>query len=219
MNFDLASVDHVLSTTRSVRKRLDFTRPVEPEVVEECLEIAIQAPTGSNRQEWYFMVITDEKKRQAVSALYKKGFYAYITPQSDLGSDFPADDPRTEQSPRVRDSAIYLADNMHRAPVLIIPCIEGRVSGSNESAAGLMGSILPATWSLMLALRSRGIGSAWTTLHLPYEKETAELLGIPDNITQAALLPVAYFTGEDFKPAKRIPAKNVTYWDTWGALR
>ena len=156
MKIDLASVDHVLNTTRSVRKRLDFTRPVEPEVIEECLEIAIQAPTGSNRQEWYFMVITDEEKRRAVSELYKKGVYAYITPKSDLGSDFPADDPRTEQAPRVRDSAIYLADNMHRAPVFIIPCIEGRVSGGNESAAGLMGSILPATWSLMLALRSRG---------------------------------------------------------------
>lgn len=219
MKIDLASVDHVLNTTRSVRKRLDFARPVEPEVIEECLEIAIQAPSGSNRQKWYFMVITDWEKRKGVSDYYKKGFYKYITPQSDIASEFPEDDPRTEQSPRVRDSAIYLADNMHQVPVLIIPCIEGRVGGGDDSAAGLMGSILPATWSLMLALRSRGLGSAWTTLHLTYGKETAELLEIPDNVTQAALLPVAYFTGEDFKPAKRIPAKNVTYWDTWGALR
>ncbi len=219
MKLDLASVDHVLNTTRSVRKRLDFTRRVEPEVIEECLDIAIQAPTGSNRQEWFFMVITDESKRRAISELYKKGFFAYITPQTDIGSDFPADDPRTEQSTRVRDSAIYLAENMHRAPVFIITCIEGRVSGGNESAAGLMGSILPATWSLMLALRSRGLGSAWTTLHLPYEKETAEILGIPETVSQAALLPVAYFTGEDFKPARRIPAREVTYWDSWGAKR
>ncbi|MFQ5934443.1 MAG: nitroreductase family protein [Dehalococcoidia bacterium] len=219
LNIDTASVDHVLNTTRSVRKRLDFQRPVEAEVIEECLEIAIQAPTGSNQQDWHFMVITDEEKRRGVSDLYRKGFYGYISPQTNLAPDFPEDDPRTEQAPRVRDSAIYLADNMHRTPVLIIPCIEGRVTEGTPSAqAGFYGSILPAAWSLMLALRARGLGSAWTTLHLPYEKEAAKLLGIPKDITQAALLPVAYFIGEDFKPAKRIPARNVTYWNSWGEL-
>ena len=122
--------------------------------------------------------------------------------------------------PQVRDSAVYLADHMHEAPVLVIPCIEGRPDNPAPSAqAGFYGSILPAAWSFMLALRARGLGSAWTTLHPAYEQEVAEILGIPANITQAALLPVAYFKGDDFQPAYRVPARNLTYWNSWGATR
>lgn len=210
---DLASVDHVLTTTRSVRKRLDFDRPVGREVIEECLEIALQAPSGSNSQGWHFVIVTDEEKRKAISELYRKNFEAYKNaPQREYAEG----DPRKAKQARVRESAIYLAENMHRAPVHIIPCISGRPEGLPASAqAGLWGSILPATWSLMLALRSRGLGTAWTTLHLPTEKEAAQILGIPDHITQAALLPVAYFTGEDFKPASRLPLDKVTHWDGW----
>jgi nitroreductase len=216
---DLATVDHLLTTTRSVRKRLDFTRPVEPEIIQRCIEIAIQAPTGSNRQGWHFMVVTDAEKRLAIANYYRKSFARYI------GSGGPrkqsdADDPRLARSERVRDSSIYLAEHLHEAPLFIIPCIEGRPTNPAPSGqASFYGSILPAAWSLMLALRARGLGAAWTTLHLPYEKEVAELLGIPANVTQAALLPVAYFKGDDFRPAHRVPARTLTYWDSWGVTR
>ena len=216
---DLTTVDHLLTTTRSVRKRLDFTRPVEPEIIERCLEIATQAPSGSNRQGWHFMVVTDAVKRKAVAEYYRKSFEVYIR-NGGPGGQEPSDDPRLARASQVRDSAMYLSDHMHEAPVLVIPCIEGRPTNPAPAAqAGFYGSILPAAWSLMLALRARGLGSAWTTLHLVYEKEVAAVLGIPDTITQAALLPVAYYTGDDFQPASRVPAREVTYWDQWGAKR
>ncbi len=216
---DLQTVDHLLTTTRSVRKRLDLTRAVEPEVIERCIEIAIQAPTGSNRQGWHFMVITDAAKRKAVADYYRQSFDVYLRSGGPRGQRTD-DDPRLARAAHVRSSAIYLAEHLHEVPVHIIPCIEGRPSDPAPAAqAGLYGSILPAAWSLMLALRARGLGSAWTTLHLPFEQEIAALLGIPDNITQAVLLPVAYYTGDDFKPASRVPAKSLTYWDSWGATR
>ena len=213
---DLQSVDHILSTTRSVRKRLDLNRPVEPEIIKDCLRIAIQAPSGSNRQKWHFLVITDTEKRAAIAKYYKDSFEQYRGPSPDTMPE-----PKNEAeatAARVVDSARYLADNMHKVPVLILCCYEGRPEDPGPFAqAGMYGSILPATWSLMLALRARGLGSAWTTLHLRYEKEVADLLNIPDDMTQAALLPVAYFTGKDFRPAKRTPIEELTYWDTWGA--
>lgn len=215
---DLASIDHLLTTTRSVRKRLDFTRPVEPEVIEKCLEIAIQAPTASNRQHWHFLIVTDAEKRATIGHYYKEAFEQYRGPRREQ-QPTPTD-PYRVQMARVIDSARYLAEHMHEVPMMVIPCIEGRPESPAPAAqAGLYGSILPATWSLMLALRARGLGSAWTTLHLRYEKEVARLLDIPDNITQAALLPIAYFKGSDFKPANRRPAEALTYWNVWGERR
>ena len=213
---DLASVDHLLTATRSVRKRLDFSRPVDPGIIMACIELALQAPTGSNAQGWSFVVITDAAKRKAVADHYRTSFEAYANDPGRAVA-YAENDPRNAQMPRVRNSATYLAEHMHEAPVLVLACIEGRVE--NESAmaqAGKYGSILPAAWSFMLALRSRGLGTAWTTLHIAYEKEIAALLGIPENITQAALFPVAYYTGDDFKPAKRLPAAELVHWDTWG---
>ena len=205
---DLNTVDHLLTTTRSVRKRLDMTRPVEPDVIEQCIEIAIQAPTGANRQGWHFMVVNDPDKRGKIAELYKKSFDIYIKPQL------------SEQTNPVRNSSMYLADTMQDVPVLIICCIEGRSENPAPLAqASMYGSILPAAWSLMLALRARGLGACWTTLHLRYESEVAGLLGLPDDMTQAVLLPVAYFKGEDFKPAKRVPGAEQTYWNTWRARR
>ena len=216
---DLNTVDKLLTTTRSVRKRLDLTRPVEPEVIERCLEIALQAPSGSNRQGWRFVVVTDPAKRKVIGDHYRTAFEAYMG-SGGPSRGYTGDDPRVARARKVADSAIYLSQHMHEVPVLIIPCIEGRVEGANAAAlAGLYGSILPATWSLMLALRARGLGSAWTTLHLVYASEVADLLGIPDNFTQAALLPVAYYTGEDFQPAARLPVDQVTYWDAWDTSR
>jgi nitroreductase len=217
---DLATVDHLLTTTRSVRKRLDLARPVEPEIIEQCLEIAIQAPTGSNTQGWHFVIVTEPAKRAEIARLYKKSYDDYVAPQNNEVLVTRAPDSDIEQLKRVRASSRYLADHMHEVPVLILACIQGRRNDPSPLAqASLYGSILPAVWSLMLALRARGLGSAWTSLHLRYEREVAVLLDIPDNVTQAALLPVAYFTGDDFKPAKRIPARNFTYWDSWGNRR
>ncbi len=216
---DLATVDYLLMTTRSVRKRLDLNRPVEPEMIERCIEIAIQAPTGSNSQGWRFVVVTDQDKRAAVAELYARSFALYAA-EGDARQLAQRDRPGVAQARRVRDSAVYLAERMHEVPVLIIPCITGRVENAGVMAqAGLYGSILPAAWSLQLALRARGLGSAWTTLHLRYEQETAAILGIPANVTQTSLLPVAYFTGGDFKPAARVPARQLTYWNRWGELR
>jgi nitroreductase len=205
---DLASIDHLLTTTRSVRKRLDLARPVEREVIERCLEIAIQAPSGSDRQKWHFVVITDPELRFGLAELYRRAFADYRPRAPTSGPDAPTS--------RLLDSSSYLAEHFHEAPVLVLFCYEGRVEQAKVAAqASLYGSILPAAWSFMLALRARGLGSAWTTLHLRYEQEAAQLLGLPPTVTQAALMPVAYYTGDDFSPAKRTPAHEHTYWNGW----
>ncbi|MGQ0802709.1 MAG: nitroreductase family protein [Actinomycetota bacterium] len=200
---DRESVNQLLSTTRAVRKRLDLTRPVPRDVVVECLRLAIQAPTGSNRQGWRWMVVTDADKRAALADWYREVFGPYI---ASAGDDAPKS--------RVAESAIWLAEHLHEVPVHVIPCIEDYTKGAAH--AGVYASIYPAVWSFQLALRSRGLGTVLTTLHLPHEREAAELLGIPDGYIQAALLPVAYYQGEDFKPAKRRPVEEITYWDEWG---
>jgi nitroreductase len=206
--------EELLSTTRSVRRRLDFERPVPRELVLDCLQLALQAPTGSNRQGWQWLIVTDADKKRFIGERYRDAWYAY---NSSGRADYPAGDPRHEQSARVVRSAKYLADRMADVPLMVVPCIEGRVEGqSNMAMAGLYGSILPAAWSFMLAGRLRGLGSAYTTLHLKYEQEVAEVLGIPfEQITQAALLPVAYYTGDDFRPAKRIQLDAIVHWERW----
>jgi nitroreductase len=212
---ELASCDWLLTTTRSVRKRLDFGRPVERSVVERCIEIALQAPTGSNAQGWHFVVVTDAAKKKAIADLYRTAFQAYLT-NPQFRRSYEPDDLRAAQQPRVEESATYLAEHLHEAPLLVIPCVEGRIESAGVlGQASVYGSILPAAWSFMLALRARGLGSAWTTLHLAFEQDAAKILGIPAHVTQAALLPVAYTKGTDFKVAKRIPAPQITHWDAW----
>lgn len=203
---DTSVTDHLLATTRAVRKRLDLDRPVEPEVIMDCLRLATQAPTGSNAQTWRFVVVTDPDKRAKLAELYRAGGEAYMRNQ-----DQP---PTSTQQGRVRDSARYLLAVMDRVPVLVIPCLLGRVRDVRHAAA-FFGSIHPAIWSFQLALRSRGLGSAWTTFHLAHEEAAAEILGIPDDVTQAAMLPVAYTIGTNFRPAARRPVEELTYWDTW----
>ena len=208
--------DQLLTTTRSVRKRLDFTRPVEPEVIRECLEIALQAPSGSNSQQWHFVVVTDADKRLALAELYRKSFAVYRAKRAEAIQQ-NANSPRGAIQQRVANSADYLAEHLHEVPVHLIPCIVGRTDGlpSNQQA-GVWGSILPATWSFMLAARARGLGTAWTTLHLPYEKEAAAALELPyEKIMQAALIPVAYTQGTDFSPAAREPLDTILHWNKW----
>lgn len=227
MDLDLASVDHVLTTTRSVRRRLDFEREVPLDLVEEALEIALQAPTGANTQTWRFMVVTDSAKKTKIADYYRQAAGAYVEGRTALSKtgvtmmrEYEADDLRQQQRAALMKSGGYLMQHMQRAPVMIIPCIEGRFEHEDVfTQASMWGSILPATWSLMLALRARRLASAWTTLHLQYEREISELLGIPPDYTQAALLPVAWLAGGDLKPAARLPVKEVTFWDSWGGKR
>jgi nitroreductase len=206
--------DELLTTTRSVRKRLDLDRPVEREVIETCIEIALQAPTGSNMQHWQWVVVTDPEKKRALAELYRRSFEPYA---AGPGRNYPEGDPRAEHQAAVRSSAQYLSDHFHEVPAMVIPCAEGRIDGAQTQVqAGYWGSVLPAVWSFMLALRARGLGSAWTTLHLAFEQEAADLVGIPyDRITQAGLFPVAYTKGTDFKPASRLPVSQVVHWDQW----
>jgi nitroreductase len=203
--------DELLSTTRAVRKRLDLTRPVERDVLIECLQLAQQAPAASNRQHWHFVVVTDPEKRAALGDIYRRGAeLAYSAKFAGIQSA----DPSTQ---RLLESARYLVEHIDKVPVHVIPCVEGRMEDASPAAqAGTWGTILPATWSFMLAARSRGLGSVLTTFHLAYEQEAAEVLGIPfDQITQAGLVPVAYTIGTEFKPAPRNPIEEMLHWDQW----
>lgn len=209
--------DELLTTTRAVRRRLDLSRPVEREVISECLQIAVQAPTGSNRQDWAFVVVTDPDLRSGLADLYRRSFAQYRGSGSDAGAIAGTDTERAAVQRRVVSSAEHLAAHLHEVPVLMLPCIRRRArDGGTLAQAGLWGSILPATWSFMLAARARGLGTSLTTLHLRYEREAAELLGIPyGEVTQAGLVPVAYTVGTDFRPAPRVPLEQVVHWDRW----
>ena len=209
--------DHALKTTRSVRFRLDFEQPLDPAAIEECLEIALQAPTASNSQQWQWVVVTDPGKIAAIAEVYRRSFEVLANRPAEERPDYGAGDSRTEQAEKVTASATYLAEQMHRCPAMLLACINGRVEDEGaQRQAAVYGSILPGAWSFMIAARARGIGMAWTTLHLRHEEEVADLLGIPRDVTQAALFPMARFSGEDFKPAPRVPLAEVVHWNGWG---
>ena len=230
MDLDLNICDKLLTTTRSIRRRLDLSRPVPPELIEECLEVAVQSPSATNTQKWRFMVIRDADKRAGIARLYKQAFESYWEQADDAtyGTTGPASTPegaRGKPPPynslqRMIDSAVYLVDHLHEVPVHVLFCIEDQVRDVPLfDQATAYGSILPAAWSFMLAARARGLGCCWTTVHLTHADEAAKLLNIPDTVTQCVLLPVAYYTGTDFKAARRIPASQLTHWDTWGQQR
>jgi nitroreductase len=210
--FDLAQTDRLLTTTRSVRKRLDFGRPVAREVLLDCLRIALQAPSGGNRQPWRWLVVDDPVIRTHLGELYRRSHDPYMAMNRGAAERAGLTDMEA-----VMDSSQFLSDHVHEAPVLVIPCILQRLSegASVFETASLYGSVIPAVWSFMLALRSRGLGAAYTTLHLAYEREAAEVLGVPDTVTQVAMIPVAHYRGEDFKPARRRPVTDVVYVNGW----
>lgn len=213
------TVDEVLHTTRAVRKRLDFDRAVEPEVIKECLQAAIQSPTGSNLQGWQWMIVTDPDKRAALAELYKKGWDMYVGMDGAATNlDVGVDTTRQAQQERVVDSATYMAENFAKVPLMMIPMLPGRFEGQpNMVSASMFGSILPGAWSFMLAARERGLGTAWTTIHLMFEEQAAEILGIDyANFTQCALITCGYSKGTDFKRAKRPPIEDILHWDGWG---
>ena len=202
------SADEVLTTTRSVRKRLDLARPVPIELIRECLEIALQAPSGSNRQTWHFVVVTDPAKRATIGEFYRRAVTDYLDSPGAAGKLYADDPDRAPVQQRVGDSVAYLGEKMADVPVHVIPCLRTRNLPSGNQA-GVWGSVLPAAWSFMLAARARGLGTAWTTLHLRFEREISELLGLASDMRQAALIPTAYYTGTTFKPAARQPLDDV----------
>jgi nitroreductase len=212
------SIDELLTTTRAVRKRLDLTRPVEAEVIRECLSLALQAPTAGSGERWHFVVVTDPSQREALAALYRKSARSIgMEKKAEQARAVAADEKEAATFVRSLGSAQYLVEHLHEVPVLVIPCIQGRAENlSAVSQASLWGTILPAVWSFMLAARSRGLGTVLTSLHLHFEQEAADVLSIPyEQIMQVGLIPVAYTLGTRFKPAARKTLEAVLHWNRW----
>jgi nitroreductase len=208
--FDLDETDRLLTTTKQVRKRLDLTRPVPYEELLECIEIAGHAPMGGNLERNRWMIIDDADIKARIAERFAEVGRPYLAMNSEVRAD--------DRSQRVIDSATFLVDHLAEVPALVISLRLDRPPLSPQSqggAAGYYGSVLPGVWSFQLAARSRGIGSAWTTFHLEHEAEIAELLGIPDSVTQVCLLAVGYYTGDTFTPAPRRSAAEVTYLNRW----
>jgi nitroreductase len=211
------SIDELLTTTRSVRKRLDCDRSVERGVIEDCVQIAMQAPSGANSQGWQWVFVEKPELKQQLAVIYRKQFDVTYRVMPIATYDDPAEQA---QAIRRRESATWLADNFERVPLIMVPCSPGKMDGASVGAqAGFWGSLLPAVWNFMLALRSRGLGSAWVTMNLGRaegERETAQVLGIPyDRYTQAGMFPVGYTVGTDFRPIKTPPAAQRIHWDSW----
>ncbi len=209
--------DEVLTTTRAVRRRLDLQRPVARELLTECLAVALQAPSGGNDQGWHFVVVDDPDRRTAVAEVFRAAAIDYAGREKPDRARRTLDETGRAARRRVMASAGYLFEHLHEVPVLVVPCIEGRFEGASlVDQATAFGSILPAVWSFMLAARSRGLGTSWTTAHLVREAEVAAILGIPSaEVTQVALIPVAHTVGDDFRPGVRRPVEDVVHWDGW----
>ena len=211
--------DQLLTSTRAVRKRLDFSRTVDEQVIRECVEIAMQSPSGSNNMTMRFVVVRDEAKRKAIGEVYRQCYEIYRSLDGVyIGSIDKGGEAENAQQKRSTDSADYLANHMGDAPALILACTQSTRMENAPSmvTASTMGNVLPAMWSFMLAARARGLGTAWTTIHLMMEQQVADILGIPfHEVQQACLSPLAYTVGTDFKPAHRPPADSIIHWDGW----
>jgi nitroreductase len=214
------SPDELLTTTRAVRRRLDLDTPVERSVVEECLRLAFQAPNGSNQQMWGWVCVDDPATRAAMADIYRGGMDDHIAKSERARAEGRAVSYAVdERQGAISTSVFHLREHLHEVPVLVVPTVQGRLDGKPIfDQASRWGSILPAVWSFMLALRSRGMGSAWTTIHLHRERDMADLLGIPyDEVTQAGLFPVAHTLGTDFHPASRSASDATIHWNRWEA--
>ncbi|PWU79795.1 MAG: nitroreductase [Candidatus Nitrosopolaris wilkensis] len=211
------SARELLTTTRAVRKRLDITRPVEREVIEECVAIAQQAPTSSNTENQHFVIVTDPIKKSAPAELFRRGWETYVNLPKPASKIKFEDPERNGTQSRVASSAEYLRDHLQEVPVHVIPCIAARTEGMpTVMQSEAWGSIAPAVWSFMLADRSFGLGTSWTILHLFYEQEAASILNIPfKEVMQVALIPVGYTKGIHFKSVPREPVSKIVHWNGW----
>lgn len=223
--FDLETVDRLLTTTKAVRKRLDFARPVARETIVECVRLGCYAPNASNAQEWHWVIVDEPAQRKRVADVYREILVPRVSQM--LAAKEKVGD---EAGAKISRSILYLADHMHEAPVLVIPCYDvaaalrryntliaepGPLGLSTHMDSGMFASILPAVWSFQLALRSRGLGSALTTAHQLDQPAMAKVLGIPNDWFQVALIPVAHTKGEDFKPSPRKPVEQVLVWNRY----
>jgi nitroreductase len=208
-DIDLTAADHLLTTTKQVRQRLDLTRPVPRELLLDCIDIASHAPMGGNLERNRWLVVDDPDLKAEIAKPYQAVGRPYLAANESDHVD--------SRQRRVIDSATFLVDHIAEVPAMVISMRLDRLSdeAKNFEVAGYHGSVAPGVWSFQLAARARGLGSAWTTFHLVYERKVAELLGIPDSVTQIALLPVAYYTGDTFHPAPRRPAREITYFNQW----
>jgi nitroreductase len=209
------TAEELLTTTRAVRRRLDIDRPVDPALIEACVELATQAPTGRNRQRWSFVVVTEPERKAALADIWRRGTAIGGTPMPEEDARRAYAKPGTME--KVFAGVEHLHRNLHRMPALVVPCITGRTEGAPVvEQARTWGSILPATWSFMLAARLYGLGTCWTTSHLHFEREAADLLGIDhERVMQVALTPVAHTVGADFRPGPRVPVGQVLHWEQW----
>lgn len=197
----LESVDHVLSTARSVRRKLDFSRPVEPEVLFECINVSTQAPTGIGGESWRFVVVTESEKKQRLADVYR----TVIT------------DMERERGLVIKSTQRALMDRLHEIPAMIFVCTIGIPPGPEIPAqVGFYGSVLPSAWSLMLALRARNLGSTWTSLLASRQEEVGAILEVPEGVILTVMLPVGYMKGAKLKKADRMDAREVTFWNQWG---
>ena len=208
MEFDIEQTDNLLSTTRAVRRRLDLERDVPDDLIMRCIELAEQAPSGGDISSRRWIVIRDPEIKSKLAELYRSAGGNEIIKRAEeqRGTGHPKE--------RVVESAAHLAENLERVPVIVLATIWGVHDGSGKP--GLFDSVIQSAWSFCLALRARGLGSAWTTLHLGKAKEIGELLGIPDGVTQVVLLPVAWTIGTDFNSASRRPVSEIVWFDRWG---
>lgn len=229
MNLPLADFETVLTTTRSVRKRLDFDRPVPADVIEECLEIALQAPTGGHAEDWRFVMVEDANIKASLGAIYLRNFMENVwLPLEESGSAHgkvagrlggaSSDGAMSSRTARMLEGAKYLAENIGCSPWIMV-AVGTRPNpekGGPGTASAVYGSVYPAIWSFNLALRSRGLGTVITTLHLHSTDEVSALLGMPEEVIHVALLPVAYTIGTEFKRGARKSVDEVVYRNVWG---
>lgn len=228
-NFDLDSIDRLLTTTKAVRKRLDLKRPVPRALVVECIRLGCYAPNASNAQEWHWVVVDEPAQRRRVAEVYREILVPRVSQMLDAKLSVG-----DESGAKISRSILYLADHLHEVPVLVIPCYDvaaalrryntliaepGPLGLSTRMDSGMFASILPAVWSFQLALRSRGLGSVLTTAHQLDQSAMAEVLGIPNDWFQTALIPVAYTLGDDFTPSPRKPVEDVIVWNRYDEKR
>lgn len=210
--------DEVLTTTRSVRRRLDLDRPVSMELLDECLEIALQAPTGSLRQDWHFVVSNDAEQCRAVGEVYRRVWLGLVSDDYlERQAAAEVDESARDDWLNMMGSARHLAENFPLVPAILVPCIDGRLDGAPAIQQALKwGSVIQATWSFMLAGRVRGLGTCWTTVHLAAEEEVADILGIPHGeVQQVALIPVAHTIGTDFRRGRRKSSDAFIHRNGW----
>ena len=203
-------VFEALYTTRAMRRVKED--PIPEDVIKSIIDSAIRAPSGSNRQDWKFVVVTDKEVREKLSDIYKETWDYYVKSfynnSEDLGASNLKDKDQIESVKRISNSASWLAENYHKVPLLVLAFSRNDPTGS---------SIYPAIWNLMLAARGHGIGTCLTTVMSFKTDDVYEVRGIPTDKGWAlnATITAGYPLGK-WGVAERKPVEEVTYLNKWG---